>query len=115
MSRIELWAEMATEIKCHDVRGIAGGCATLPRAGQRLTLHTLDEAAIAGQLAGPAWDPCVRPVFGGTPAHAIRIDRDLADALLTVSPDGAGAVPAPDQARVVLRVADIVSAIVSEE
>ena len=90
---VELWAELAAEIACADVAGIPGGCATLPRKGHRLSLHTLSQADVLKQLSASAWDPCAQPAFKGAPADAILIDEDVADRLLAVNATGTGGGP----------------------
>ena len=78
VASVELAAVLEEEIDCADVRGIAGGCATLPRNGHRVVLHT--------ETLGLGGDPCTAPA-------PIAIDRDIANDLLTVTATGNGGGP----------------------
>ena len=66
-------AELDEEIHCDDVRGIVGGCATLPRRGNSVFLMLYYTSARA--------DPCVQP-------PDIVFSRDVVPCLMAVKPDG---------------------------
>ena len=78
VARIRVWATVIAEIDCDDVRGITGGCATLPRIGHRLHLADITPAT--------AGDPCVAPAD-------ITASIDAAADLLAVTADGSGGGP----------------------
>ena len=78
ITQVEIYAVVEREIHCDDVRGIVGGCATLPRIGHRLW--------IAQPTITPATDPCA------TPAD-IMITEDLANELLAVNASGTAGGP----------------------
>ena len=77
IASVVLYAELQEEIHCRDVRGIAGGCRTLPRKGARIPV---------GATMRPGGDPCVDP---GTVTASTNIARDL----LAVKADGSGGGP----------------------
>ena len=77
-AQITIYALLDKEIHCSDVRGIIGGCKTLPRIGQRVDLATVRPPQPADYCAAPA---------------DILVDVDAASDLLVVEPDGDGGGP----------------------